>query len=83
VDGAIFRFDFLDKKSLVFYLVIMAIYKYVTVERIDIFKNGHIRFTQPSAFNDPFETFPYFSAIAPEDAVDDFLKKQPKVKNTV
>jgi len=58
----------------------MAIYKYVTAERIDIFKNGHIRFTQPSVFNDPFETFPYFFAIAPEDAVDDFLKKQPKEK---
>jgi hypothetical protein len=54
----------------------MAIYKYVTAERIDIFKNGHIRFTQPSAFNDPFETFPYFSAFASEDAVDDLIEGQ-------
>ena len=44
----------------------MPIYKYVSKERIDILKNAHIRFTQPSAtkvaysyillhnFNDPF-----------------------------
>lgn len=51
----------------------MPIYKYVSSERIDIIKNAHIRFTQPAAFNDPFESFPYFKTIAPEKDVDDFL----------
>ena len=32
-----------------------TLYKYVTPERIDILKNLNIRFTQPSALNDPFE----------------------------
>lgn len=31
------------------------LYKYVTPERTDILKNLKIRFTQPSALNDPFE----------------------------
>lgn len=33
----------------------MKLYKYVTPERIDILRHGMIRFTQPHAFNDPFE----------------------------
>jgi hypothetical protein len=36
----------------------MLIYKYVTGGRIDILERGLIRFTQPSALNDPFETEP-------------------------
>jgi hypothetical protein len=32
-----------------------SLYKYVTADRIDILQNGHIRFTQPSVLNDPFE----------------------------
>lgn len=32
-----------------------TLYKYVTPERIDILNNLNIRFTQPSALNDPFE----------------------------
>lgn len=31
------------------------IFKYVSSDRIDIFRNLQIRFTQPSCFNDPFE----------------------------
>lgn len=53
----------------------MAIYKYVAPERLDILMNANIRFTQPAAFNDPFECFPYFETIAPEKDIDDFLKK--------
>lgn len=53
----------------------MPIYKYFSLERIDILKNAHIRFTQPAAFNDPFESFPYFKTIAPENDIDDFLGK--------
>lgn len=31
------------------------LYKYLTGERIDVLRNGTVRFTQPSALNDPFE----------------------------
>lgn len=52
----------------------MAIYKYVSPERADILKNAHIRFTQPATFNDPFECFPYFKAIATEASLDGYLQ---------
>lgn len=48
----------------------MPIYKYVTEERIDILQNAHIRFTQPSEFNDPFELNPYFKSFANIDFID-------------
>ncbi len=41
----------------------MSLYKYVTPERIDILRNGLIRFTQPSAFNDPFECKPVIRSL--------------------
>ena len=36
----------------------MALYKYLTFENLKNVLNGTIRFTQPSAFNDPFEMVP-------------------------
>ena len=36
----------------------MALYKYMTFENLKNVLNGTIRFTQPSAFNDPFEMVP-------------------------
>lgn len=42
----------------------MPLYKYVTVDTAIRILNGSIRFTQPSAFNDPFELLPQF--ITPE-----------------
>jgi hypothetical protein len=59
----------------------MSIYKYVSSERIDILKNAYIRFTQPAAFNDPFESFPYFKTIVPENDIDDFLHKREWDRN--
>lgn len=41
----------------------MAIYKYVTQERVDVFKNGCIRFSQPAALNDPWEGHPNFQKL--------------------
>src|SRR5689334_11281388 len=41
----------------------MSLFKYVVSERIDILKNCRIRFTQPSAFNDPFEMQPFFDEL--------------------
>lgn len=48
----------------------MPIYKYVSEDRIDIIQNAHIRFTQPSEFNDPFEVYPYFKSFANIDFID-------------
>jgi len=40
----------------------MIVYKYCEPARIDdVLENGMIRFTQPAAFNDPFEASPSFS----------------------
>jgi hypothetical protein len=36
----------------------MSLYKYVPSERLDVLRNLRIRFTQPSAQNDPFEFRP-------------------------
>jgi hypothetical protein len=36
----------------------MALYKYVTIDTLKQILFGKIRFTQPSAFNDPFELLP-------------------------
>ncbi|WP_103027173.1 DUF2971 domain-containing protein [Salinibacter altiplanensis] len=41
----------------------MLIYKYSPPERVDVLQNGLIRFTQPSSFNDPFETLPYLQSL--------------------
>src|SRR2546423_14635396 len=34
------------------------VYKYISSNRIQILESGLIRFTQPAALNDPFETLP-------------------------
>jgi len=44
----------------------MSIYKYVIADRIDILENSRIRFTQPSALNDPFEMQPFIIAFDEE-----------------
>lgn len=49
----------------------MSLYKYVSSERLDILESGLIRFTQPGAFNDPFEMKPSINSIASEG----FLEK--------
>lgn len=36
----------------------MSIFKYVSFDVLDYILDGTIRFTQPSAFNDPFEMLP-------------------------
>jgi hypothetical protein len=41
----------------------MSLYKYVTADRIDILQKGLIRFTQPSAFNDPFDCKPFLQSM--------------------
>ena len=41
----------------------MLLYKYAPPERTDVLRNGQIRLTQPSSFNDPFETLPYLQSL--------------------
>jgi hypothetical protein len=43
-----------------------ALYKYVGIDGLRRIWDGSIRFTQPSAFNDPFELLP--EIIVPNDA---------------
>lgn len=43
-----------------------ALYKYVGIDGLRRILDGYIRFTQPSAFNDPFELLP--EIIVPNDA---------------
>jgi hypothetical protein len=59
----------------------MPLYKYMAPERTDILEKGLIRFTQPSAFNDPFETFPCFTAGIPDEYIQDFLGNHEPFKS--
>jgi hypothetical protein len=47
------------------------LYKYVKIEVLKRILKGSIRFTQPSAFNDPFELLP--AVVVPNDAVERLL----------
>src|ERR1700730_14037126 len=40
----------------------VLLYKYLRPERIDVLRDGRIRYTQPIYFNDPFDTKPVFRA---------------------
>lgn len=55
----------------VYKISVMAIYKYLHQDRIDVLDNLKIRFTQPSALNDPFESLPMIERIMEEN---DFYK---------
>lgn len=45
----------------------MILYKYLTPDRIDVLQNCMVRYTQPEAFNDPFEVKPYITKIDAEE----------------
>ncbi len=47
-----------------------VLYKYFPPERIDVLQNGKLRFTQPLVFNDPFESLPAFSRLAPKKEME-------------
>jgi hypothetical protein len=52
----------------------VSLYKYVAPDRWgNIFKDGLIRFTQPSVFNDPFEMQPYFECLEEETAMREVM----------
>lgn len=45
----------------------MPIYKYLSEDRLSILDDGLIRFTQPQAFNDPFEFRPYIYNVCDDE----------------
>jgi len=52
----------------------MGLYKYVTAERIDILEYELIRYTPPSALNDPYEITPYFEELISDKELNDLWK---------
>jgi len=57
------------------------IYKYFPPERIDVLDNGLIRYTPPSAFNDPFDSRPGISAYASKEEVVTLIRSIRKTKS--
>lgn len=54
----------------------MNLYKYVSSEIWDkVLKQKHIRFTQPSVFNDPFEMQPFYEPLANNDEVQQAIER--------
>lgn len=54
----------------------MALYKYVKADRIDILRNGLIRFTQPSALNDPWEFQPYIDKLMSDEVWENEIRNK-------
>ena len=81
-DYDIKHFTHITPSSLMFKLLnslrkIMIVYKYLHPDRIDVLKNSKIRFTQPDALNDPFESFPSFQkykAIKEEEVKSEYKR---------
>ena len=53
----------------------MTLFKYVVADRIDIIKNGLIRFSQPSALNDPWEMSPHIEQLMSEGDMEQHIVK--------
>ena len=51
----------------------MPLYKYVTAERIDVLQNELIRFSQPSALNDPWDLSPHVERVFTDDDIDEHV----------
>lgn len=54
---------------------IKMLYKYFTDKRTDVLENLEIRFTQPAALNDPFESRPLIQADKDKTEIIDDIKK--------
>lgn len=54
----------------------MELFKYLSEDRIKFLKNGMIRFTQPQAFNDPFELKPSIIAFGTGSYFEEVLDKK-------
>jgi hypothetical protein len=54
----------------------LMLYKYVTPDRIDVLESCLIRYTQPSALNDPFELRPFFDRLMTDEFLVEHLSGQ-------
>lgn len=54
----------------------MELFKYLSEDRTDFFAGGRIRFTQPQAFNDPFELKPSFSLIGTKVHIEEAANRE-------
>lgn len=54
----------------------MRLYKYYDENRVGFLEDGLVRFTQPQAFNDPFEMKPHFSTLASDEYITELLDEQ-------
>lgn len=50
-------------------------YKYLTPARLDVLERRRIRFTQPAAFNDPFEFKPYIESAASQAHLREYVEQ--------
>ena len=53
----------------------MILYKYLTPARLDVLERRRIRFTQPAAFNDPFEFKPYIESAASQAHLQEYVEQ--------
>jgi len=53
----------------------MVLYKYLTPARLDVLERRVIRFTQPAAFNDPFEFKPCIESAASQDHLRAYVEQ--------
>tara|TARA_R110000868_G_scaffold1116_4_gene8577 strand:- start:6416 stop:7264 length:849 start_codon:yes stop_codon:yes gene_type:complete len=51
----------------------MPLFKYTTLDRLDILENQQIRYTQPGAFNDPFEMPAFLENLVEPDKFPDLI----------
>ncbi len=56
----------------------MRLFKYLAPDRIDILKNGYIRFSQAKYLNDPFEWLPFVKRLMTEAAAKNFYSEHMK-----
>jgi hypothetical protein len=47
-----------------------TLYKYLNPQRLDVLGDGRIRCTQPTLFNDPFESKPYIASMPPRELME-------------
>ena len=53
----------------------MVLYRYLTPVRLDVLERRRIRFTQPAAFNDPFEFKPYIESAASQEHLREYVEQ--------
>lgn len=57
------------------------LYKYACPARVDVLRERRIRFTNPTAFNDPFECRPYFRSVLEPGVLDEVCDLRDPVSN--